>query len=267
MLSSPRNEVEPAAKASLKTITNLIAMKLTLIPAGEFEMGSSKAEDPRASDAEQPRHHVRITRPFYMGVTEVTQGQYRAVTGQSPSFTQGPDDLAVEQVSWLDAVAFCNTLSTREKLTPYYRVNGWAVTIAGGNGYRLPTEAEWEYACRAGTTTIYSFGNDASQLGDFAWIGMNSGGRFHPVAEKPANPFGLHDMHGSVFEWCWDAFDAGYYRQSPPDDPTGPSAAPNRVFRGGGCTHGPESQRSADRSSGAPDFRNLALGFRVARDL
>ncbi len=266
LLSSPRNEVEPAAKGSLKTITNLIAMKLTLIPAGEFDMGSSKAEDQKASDAEQPRHHVRITRPFYMGVTEVTQGQYRNVTGQSPSEFHGSDDLPVDRVSWLDAVAFCNTLSTREKLTPYYRVNGWAVTIAGGNGYRLPTEAEWEYACRAGTTTIYSFGNDASQLGDFAWFGPNSHGR-KSVGEKPANAFGLCDMHGSVFEWCWDGFDPRYYSQSPPEDPTGPSAAPNRVHRGGGCTHGPESARSADRASGTPDFRNLALGFRVARDL
>jgi len=266
LLSSPRNEVEPAANGSLKTITNLIAMKLTLIPAGEFEMGSSKAEDQKASDAEQPRHHVRITRPFYMGVTEVTQGQYRNATGQSPSEFHGSDDLPVDRVSWLDAVAFCNTLSTREKLTPYYRVNGWAVTIAGGNGYRLPTEAEWEYACRAGTTTIYSFGNDASQLGDFAWFGPNSHGRTS-VGQKPANAFGLCDMHGCVFEWCWDGFDPRYYSQSPPDDPTGPSAAPNRVHRGGGCTHGPESARSADRASGTPDFRNLALGFRVARDL
>ena len=231
LLSSPRNEVEPAAKASQKIITNSIGMKLTLIPAGEFEMGSSKAEDQKASDAEQPRHHVRITRPFYMGVTEVTQGQYRNVTGQSPSeFTHGPDDLPVEQVSWLDAVAFCNTLSTREKLTPYYRVNGWTVTIAGGNGYRLPTEAEWEYACRAGTTTIYSFGNDASQLGDFAWIGTNSQGRIS-VGEKPANEFGLCDMHGCVFEWCWDGFDPRYYSQSPPDDPTGPSGPEPRAPR------------------------------------
>jgi formylglycine-generating enzyme required for sulfatase activity len=163
-------------------------------------------------------------------------------------------------------VAFCNTLSTRENLTPYYRIEGASVTIVGGKGYRLPTEAEWEYACRAGSTTIYSFGDDPSQVGNFGWYGPNSRDR-KSVGEKTANAFGLYDMHGNVFEWCWDGFDPLYYSQSPPDDPTGPNGARDRVFRGGGCTHGAESLRSADRGSGFPDFRNLALGFRVARNV
>jgi formylglycine-generating enzyme required for sulfatase activity len=198
-------------------------------------------------------------------VTEVTQGQCKAVANLNPSENQGSDDLPVERVSWRGAVTFCNMLSTRENLPPFYGPDGQSVKIAGGTGYRLQTEAEWEYACRAGTTTTYSFGDDASRLGDFAWIGGNSGGRTHPVGEKPANAFGLCDMHGNVFEWCWDAFDDRFYSLSPPVDPTGPASGSKRVFRGGGCTHAPESARSTDRAGGDLDFANLALGFRIAR--
>lgn len=261
--------VAPAPPPALErsaAVTNSIGMKLVVIPAGEFQMGSSKAADEHAADNEEPRHRVRITRPFYMAATEATQGQYRAVTGQSPSQFRGSDDLPVEQVSWLDAVKFCNELSAREQLTWYYRIDGKSVTIAGGNGYRLPTEAEWEYACRAGTTTIYSCGDDESRLNDFAWIGVNSGGRSHPVGEKPANAFGLYDMHGNVFEWVWDGFDPGYYRRSPTDDPTGSQSSVNRIHRGGGFSHPPDNARSAVRVPAIPSFANLALGFRVARD-
>ena len=253
----------PISPGSRKTITNSIGMKLKLIPAGEFMMGSSKGDDNHVKDGELPRHRVCITRPFFLGVAEVTHGQYREMTGKDPSETKGADDLPVDSVSWQDAVAFCNTLSTRENVTPYYRVAGPSVTIAGGTGYRLPTEAEWEYACRAGTTTKYSFGDDNSRVGDFAWIGISGGPR--PAGEKPANPFGLYDMHGNLFEWCWDAYDPGYYGRSPRDDPTGPEGGSNRVHRGGGFTHEPEATRSANRAGGEQFFRNLALGFRVAR--
>ncbi len=154
----------------LKTITNSIGMKLVLIPAGEFLMGSPDS-DPSTKDDEQPRHLVRISKPFYLGIYEVTQGQYRAISGQNPSAAKGKgsDDLPVERVSWVDAIEFCNKLSEREKRTPYYRIDGPKVTIVSGTGYRLPTEAEWEYACRAGSATIYPFGDDASMLKDHTW--------------------------------------------------------------------------------------------------
>ena len=204
-------------------------MKLALIPAGEFLMGSPDS-DKDASDDEKPQHRVRITQPFYLGVYQVTQGQYRAVTGANPSHFKGSDDLPVESVSWHDAIAFCNKLSEREGLKPYYQLD--AATRSGGEGYRLPTEAEWEYACRAGSTTRYSFGDDAASLGEYAWFNGNSGGKTHPVGQKRPNAFGLYDMHGNVWEWCWDVY-AAYNANSPGADPDGPSGASGRVIRGG----------------------------------
>jgi formylglycine-generating enzyme required for sulfatase activity len=208
---------------------------------------------------------VRITRPFYLGQTEVTQGQYRAVTGQVPSYFKGSEDLPLENVSWNDAIAFCNTLSEREGLKPYYRLNTGEPT--GSDGYRLPTEAEWEYACRAGSATRYSFGNDAAQLSAFAWFYGNSDNKTHPVGQKRANAWGLFDMHGNVWEWCWDVYKADSYRGSPESDPAGPSVSgpADRVIRGGCWLLDPESARSAARCRNAPEFRSKDLGIRLAR--
>ena len=148
-------------------------MGFALIPAGEFLMGSMD-EDKDAKIDEKPQHPVRITRPFYLGVHEVTQGQYQKVMGENPSHFKGSDDLPVEQVTWLDAAKFCNALSELERRDPHYWIESGRVTVVGGDGYRLPTEAEWEYACRAGTQTLYYFGDDPKAFPSFAWLAENS---------------------------------------------------------------------------------------------
>ncbi len=271
----PRDELPhaepppPQPKVDKSPITNTLGMKLVLIPAGEFDMGSD-ASDPGALPNEQvagKKHRVRITRPFYLGTTEVTQGQYRAVTDANPSFFKGSDDLPVEQVSWLDAIRFCNALSTKEGLTPFYRIEGDDVSVPDwkGPGYRLPTEAEWEYACRAGPggAGAYGFGDDAAQLGRHAWYKANSEGKIHPVGQKVPNAWGLFDMHGNVWEWCWDRF--GAYEAGPVVDPVGPSDGSDRVIRGGSWSHAAESCRAAFRFRNSPTRTNYNLGLRLAR--
>jgi formylglycine-generating enzyme required for sulfatase activity len=247
-----------------KTITNTIGMKLVLVPAGEFLMGSPDS-DADAQDDEKPQHRVRITRPFYLGATEVTQGQYWAVTGESPSSFGGADDLPVEEVSHHDAIAFCNTLSQREGLEPYYTANGSAQV--GGEGYRLPTEAEWEYACRAGATTRFSFGDADAELGRHAWFRDNADRMTHPVGRKPPNALGLHDMHGNVCEWCADGYDSNAYANSPSADPPGRLAILYWVIRGGSSIDHPQGCRAANRDTIEFADRGPFLGFRVARDL
>jgi predicted Zn finger-like uncharacterized protein len=251
-------------------ITNSIGMTLKLIPAGMFFMGSSKDLDPQAGDDEIPRHEVRISRAFYFGVTEVTQGQYRDVMEESPSHFEGSDDLPVEHISWLDAVKFCNVLSAKEGLAPFYRIEGDEVSVPDwkGAGYRLPTEAEWEYAGRAGSggAGVYSFGDDAGQLGRYAWYDANADSKTRPVGQKSPNAFGLFDMHGNVWEWCWDGY--APYDAKVAVDPVGPLLrAASRVVRGGSWSNEPHGCRSANRDRLAPDFRGNygRLGFRVAR--
>jgi formylglycine-generating enzyme required for sulfatase activity len=255
----PPRPTPPPAES--KTITNTIGMKLVLIPAGEFLMGSPDS-DKDALDREKPQHRVQIARPFYLGATEVTQGQYRAVTGENPSSFKGSDDLPVEQVSWNDAIAFCNKLSEREGLKPYYLGGG---AQSGGEGYRLPTEAEWEYACRAGATTRFSFGDADTSFGEYAWFDGNSASKTHPVGQKRPNAWGLFDMHGNVWEWCWDGYDEKYYATSPGVDPPGPSGAADRVNRGGCWDYYPQVGRAANRHGYAPGCRDFDLGLRVAR--
>ena len=234
------------ADSHAETIAPTIGMKLKLIPAGEFQMGSTEADD------EKPRHLVTITRPFYLGVYPVTQRDYMQVAKENPSHFSGNDRLPVESVSWFDAVAFCNALSQKEGLPPFYKINGETVQVPdwNGPGYRLPTEAEWEYACRAGTTTRFSSGDDENALGLYAWYRANSGCETHPVGEKKPNAFGLHDMHGNVWEWCWDGYDACFYAQSPADDPQGPEAAAVRMIRGGGWDFDPTVPRGPRTGSG-----------------
>jgi formylglycine-generating enzyme required for sulfatase activity len=159
----------------------------------------------------------------------------------------------VEQVSWNDAVEFCEKLNELEK------------GQLGGARYRLPTEAEWEYACRARSTTRYSFGDDAASLAEFAWYGGSPNSKPHPVGEKRPNAWNLYDMHGNVWEWCQDCYDNKYYARSPGADPPGALQAAFRVRRGGGWGYDAQSARSAFRYGGTPEYRDNGVGFRVAR--
>jgi formylglycine-generating enzyme required for sulfatase activity len=293
-----------------KQIANSIGMKLTLIPPGEFLMGSGEpAVDMVAYfhrtygwnlkadryKEEYPQRRVRITRPFYLGTYLVTRGQFRQfvdVTGyktdaerdgtggrgfsgekfqQQPEYSwrstgfEQTDQHPVVNVSWNDAAAFCAWLSGKE-----------------GRAYRLPTEAEWEYACRAGTTTRYYSGDDPETLAEVGNVAdatykarfpaaqqtINASDRFvftAPVGQFRPNAFGLYDMHGNAFEWCADWFGAGYYAASGRDDPTGPGSGVERVLRGGSWENGPDCERCAYRGRLLPVMRDLDAGFRVAR--
>ncbi len=297
-------------------LKNSLGMELVLIPAGEFLMGSSDAEIEQArrednEDArragllpkdyafanEAPRHAVRITKPFYLGKYEVTVGQFRNFVTESGHLTEAEkegtyggrgydadnkkfsndrkfswrysgwtltDEHPVVNISWRDAAAFCEWLSRKE-----------------GKTYRLPTEAEWEYACRGGTTTKYHFGDDSEMLARYGNVGDASARRAFdgtrgiaaddgyaftaPVGRFKANPFGLHDMHGNVAEWCWDWYESEYYKESPTDDPQGPATPNFRVYRGDGWPSSARYARSAVRKATTNGWE-CDLGFRVARN-
>ena len=227
---------------------NSIGMAFKLLQGGTFTMGS--ASHTRLSH-EHPHHQVTLTQPFELGVYAVTQEQYKRLMGRTPSHFKGPQN-PVEQVDWDDAVEFCRKLSALpdEKSASYV--------------YRLPTEAEWEYACRAGTTTAYSFGDSDANPDDYAWHYENSDETTHTVGQKKPNGWGLYDMHGNVEEWCQDLY--GRYKSGAVTNPTGPSKGSNRVVRGGSFAHFEiDMCRSAYRDGYAPDARHENLGFRVLR--
>ncbi len=223
-----------------ETIENSIDMTLVLIPAGEFQMGSSRDDELRQPD-EKP-HPVTLTTPFYLSATELTQAQWQAVMGHNRSAHQG-DNLPAEKMSWKEAVRFCEKLSEIE-----------------GVIYRLPTEVEWEYACRAGSS-----GPFAGDLNTMGWYAMNSGGETHPVAQKQPNAWGLYDMHGNVSEWCLD-----FYQPDYPDaatDPVGPDSGRVKVIRGGSFATFLPGCRCAARQSGPAAYKYVETGFRVVREL
>jgi formylglycine-generating enzyme required for sulfatase activity len=242
-------------------ISNTIDMTFNMIPAGTFLMGSPESEEDRGDDEQQ--HPVTISRAFYMQTTEVTQGQWKAVMGTEPwkgqehsKYVKEGANYPAVYVSWDDAVAYCKKLSDKEAKT-----------------YRLPTEAEWEYACRAGTETRWSFGNDEKELGDYAWYGKNAWDvdekYAHQVRLKKPNAFGLYDMHGNVIEWCHDYYGEDYYKQSSEKDPTGPTSGSFRVLRGGSWDrYRARNARSAFRFGNDADFRyGYGFGFRLVREL
>jgi len=207
-------------------------------------------------DWEKPAHDVTLTRPFHMGKYSVTQEQYQQVMGTNPSHFKGPN-LPVEAVSWDEATEFCKAVAHFAKL----REGDPGQQQFGKMLYRLPTEAEWEFACRAGTTTTYYTGDAEADLGRAAWYAANSGGKTHPVGQKAANAFGLYDMHGNVWEWCADWYEA--YKPGAAVDPQGPSEGQYRVLRGGAWYNNPRICRSADRDWISPVNRDHYIGLRV----
>lgn len=252
-----------AAAAGTGIFANSIGMEFVQIPAGKFLMGSPD-RDRNAYDFEKPQHEVTISRPFWLGRFEVTQAQWEAVLGEPPYIRSHsnsyynlpgmreritrPNHPAT--VSWSDAQEFIAALNRME----------------GGNNYRLPSEAEWEYAARAGTTTRYSFGDKDADLDRHAWYGgdFTTGGT-HPVGRKAPNSWGLYDTHGNVWEWVQDWYGSDYYAYSPSVDPQGPEAGHKRVVRGGSWHATATSWRSAFRRDYDPDYRGVSIGFRLLR--
>jgi formylglycine-generating enzyme required for sulfatase activity len=226
---------------------NSIGMEFILISAGSFMMGSDKLKDKNADNIEIPQHRVNISQRFYLGRYAVTQAQWTAVMENNPSRFKGRSN-PVEMVSWDDAQDFIRRLNRQE----------------GHNRCRLPTEAEWEYAARAGTTSVYSFGDDAADLGRYAWYYVNSSKTTQPVGLKEPNAWGLYDMYGNVWEWVQDRLGINYYRKSPLSDPRGPLSGVYRAARGGDWCAVEMSCRSAGRGGTLPGTRFDGLGFRLA---
>ena len=230
--------------------TNSIGMEFVVITAGSFMMGSDKSVK-GVYPHEMPQHRVTISKPLYMGKFEATQAQWTAVMGDNPSEFKRSDN-PVENVSWDDVQEFIQRLNAREEHTRY----------------RLPTEAEWEYAARAGTDSAYSFGDDTREIERYAWIdGSYDADTAQPVGQKHPNPWGLYDMYGNVWEWVADWFDDQYYSNSPTTDPQGPSSASLRVFRGGCWFNPAEFCRSALRNCDREDSLGKGRGFRLVLSL
>ena len=273
------------------TLPGGITFRMVPVPGGSFRMGASKDPadpnyDPEAGDNETP-HPVTLN-PFWLGETPVTQAQWTALTGKNPAgFTEKGENCPVEQVSWFDAVAFCNLLSSEMNRTPCYRDtsdrvfglqdpdrNTWAwenegvvVRDLSANGFRLPTEAEWECAARGGPPdpdrperSHWYAGSDL--LEQVGWFDENAGDRTRPVGLLLPNELGLFDMSGNVFEWCEDWY--GPYEKKPPPNPTGPEKGDDRVVRGGDWYFYRQFCRAAYRGSRAPDYRYYDIGFRLA---
>ncbi len=251
-LFPPRLEmgVKPSSPSSAPTdrlwgtISNSIGMDLVLVPPGKFLMGSQSG-----SADEQPVHEISITRPFYIGTREVTVEEYCGLMEEKPFFPMRPTQ-PILFVSWSKAQAFCRKLSEKENAQ-----------------YRLPTEAEWEYACRAGTTSEYFWGDQYED--GYAWCHFNSGRptrTTHDVGTLQPNAWGLYDMCGNVGEWCQDFYSDSYYSSSPKEDPQGPESGSLRVCRGGWYDHMPRGIRSASRDAADPSPDSMAPGFRVVRN-
>lgn len=275
--NSNDSKTEPTQSSSLEVIDMDIPDNFVLIKGGTFQMGSPDSEAWRSADETQ--HPVTVS-DFYMSKYELTQKEYEEITGSNPSNFKG-DNLPVENISWLDAVAYCNARSEKDGLTPVYTIDGQNVSWdRSANGYRLPTEAEWEYACRAGTTTPFYMENspsaeDANYYGHYPYeIEDNyfSQGNLEvkpgeyrqttvPVDSFSENPYGLYNMHGNVSEWVWDYY--GEYGADEQTDPAGPTSGTLRVYRGGGWNDFAKNMRSAYRATLEQNKGSFNLGIRL----
>ena len=265
-----------------------------LVSAGTFNMGSNSGQENN-----KPVHEVTITKPFYMGKYEVTQAEYESVIGTNPSNYQGNENLSaegevqenrpVESVSWYDVIVYCNKRSLAEDLTPCYTIkesvnpSDWgnvptSVNVSwntvkcdfSANGYRLPTEAEWEYAARAGDSTVdkltYSGTSDLDKLGDYAWYGVTESVKTHEVGKKLPNAFGVYDMSGNAWEWCWNWFTGSYDTESEGgSDPTGVELGSTRIVRGGWAKNEGDYCAVSYRNGNKPFNSASSIGFRVVR--
>jgi formylglycine-generating enzyme required for sulfatase activity len=237
-------------------------MEMIALPSGEFVMGSNEG----TLDT-KPAHSVRVD-AILMDRFEITQAIYQKITGTNPSRRKNPQN-PVEQVTWSAAVKFCNARSAQEGLSPCYDTNNWECNFSA-NGYRLPTEAEWEYACRSGSGTRFFFGNSAEELKAFAWFEANSQSKPHPVGERKPNAWGLFDMEGNVWEWCNDFYGVKYYRDSPKENPQGPKQGEKRVLRGGAWSSSADNCTSWVRNCDEAGVTDVCLtmdsnGFRCVR--
>jgi formylglycine-generating enzyme required for sulfatase activity len=236
---------DDAEPGDVREFTKL-KIKFCWCPPGEFRMGSS--DDAPGHLNNETQSDVTFSKGFWIQQTELTQNQYEQLMGSNPAFFKGPQN-PIESLTWTEATEFCRRLS---ELPPENKA---------GNRFRLPTEAEWEYACRAGSTTEFCFGDDEAGLDQYGWYNKNSGRATHPVGEKRANAWGLRDMHGNVMEWCQDFY--GEYPRKAVTDPRGPESGDKRVLRGGGWFFVPMFLRSAHRDAYLPSARYVGLGFRL----
>ena len=280
---SKENANYNAGASSVSEGISTVVIEMVSISAGTFSMGSPEDEQGRTGN--ETKHSVTLTKSFYMGKYQVTQAQWVTVMGDGEDRTTSTygkgDKYPVYRINWYDAIVFCNKLSMMEGLDPVYSIKGstkpadwgtiptasnteWdgAVMDMSKNGYRLPTEAEWEYACRAGTTTAYNTGSNTIS-DNTGWYKNNSENKTHEVGLKYENAWGLYDMHGNVWEWCWDWYKADITADN--TDPTGDITGSSRRLRGGSSYYNPENLRSASRSSNDPFVRGTDLGFRVVR--
>ena len=225
-----------------------VGINFVTVPAGQFMMGSTNGD----SD-EQPVHSVTIGQSFQVSRHEVTQKAYESIVGVNPSLFRGPN-LPVQRVTWNDAVTFCRLLTQNERR---------AGRLTDNTVYRLPTEEEWEYCCRAGSTTTYSFGDDTSKLPAHAWFRDSAGNSTRPVGQLAPNAWGLHDMHGNVREWCHDQYEE--YAAKVAGMPSEVEARVHRINRGGGFAAFPWGCRSSDRRGSTPTTFGATIGFRIVR--